>query len=61
MWKDDRIEIEPIFLSNAFNVYIMEVLEHFGTKKLFMKTWNSSKFFLPEFAANVPKYILENI
>ena len=38
MLKDDRIEIEPIFLGNAFNVYIMEVLEHFGTTKLFVKT-----------------------
>ena len=31
MSEDEKKEIEPILLSNAFNVYNMELLRHFDT------------------------------
>ena len=32
MSEDEKEKIEPILLSNTYNVYSMEVLIHFGTK-----------------------------
>ena len=41
MSEDEKKEIKLIFLSNAFNVYNMEVLKHLDTK---IYIWHISNF-----------------
>ena len=74
MSEDNKKKIEPIL--RAFNVYNLEVLEHFATWNLWeyliilsfeifvniTLIWHSSNFFLVWFFGTfVPKYVFENI
>ena len=52
--KDEKKEIEPFLLSNAFNVYNLKALGHFDT-------WRLDIAFLIFLRHFVPKYISQNI